>query len=483
MQSQTAPVRFWWLKRSLVALVVLLACLALIRWWWGAWVDRQVERQLAEWRAAGQPVTVADFAEPRIADADNAAVALREAHAAWRPSYLLDDIVLSERSRLPLSAAEIQLIESELKANSAAMAALRAARGRSGTAWHVISDPLEKLWASGIPVPDRRMFELAWAAALLAHSRGDDAAAVEHLLDILFAARAVGEQPFVVSSQAANGFRRLAYDGVCQIAPRLNAGKSLATPAQLAALMAAVRDEAVQARQLVRAFHGDRLLLMDADRRLAEQAIPLQTGFPYPNATLAQRAAGFVVLPRVRLTALRDARFLIAIADHVAREDWLAAYNASIAQPRPRDVSPFYPVAQAEHLTNLFSMSDVMEMQLRALADRRAAVTAVAVRLYALDHGGRLPARLDELVPRYLPAVPVDPYANPPQPLRYLPAHNPPLIYSVAQDGVDDLGQKGWRPERWSAFENWWPPAGRDSIYPLAPATQPSRTQTAPDEH
>ena len=44
-------------------------------------------------------------------------------------------------------------------------------------------------------------------------------------------------------------------------------------------------------------------------------------------------------------------------------------------------------------------------------ADGRLAATALALRLYAADHGGRYPGTLDELVPEYLPAVPLDPLA------------------------------------------------------------------------
>ena len=401
-------------------------------------------------------------------------MALCLADKAWQQSYLLSEAQYDGKLYLPLGTAEVQLIESQLKINSATMAGIRDARGRSGTAWHLMAASL-----------DSDAFVLARAAALLAHSRGDDAAAVEYLRDILFAATAVGEQPAVASSNAARNLRRLAYDGVCQIAPRLNAGTSPATAAQLASLMTDLQDEATQTRQLVRAMHGDRLWVLGTDRQLAEQMIPLDMGWPASNTNFVQRTTGFVVLPRVRLTALGDARFLTVVAGHIGRGDLRAAYNASTAHPRPRDVSLFYPVAQAEHLSNLFAVNSAMDMQLRVLTDRRAAVTVLAIRLYSLDHGSRRPAKLDELVPRYLPAVPIDPFAIPPQPLRYLPGNNPPLVYSLGQDSVDNLGQKGWRPKTWSTHDNWWPPTGRDSIYPLAPpapATRPSAPQAAPDQ-
>ncbi len=52
----------------------------------------------------------------------------------------------------------------------------------------------------------------------------------------------------------------------------------------------------------------------------------------------------------------------------------------------------------------------------QVLAARRAAALKLAARLYEAD-AGRLPAKLGELVPRYLPAVPADPFDG--RPFRY----------------------------------------------------------------
>ena len=48
-----------------------------------------------------------------------------------------------------------------------------------------------------------------------------------------------------------------------------------------------------------------------------------------------------------------------------------------------------------------------------ALTERRAAEMRLAVRLYQHDNAGRLPASAEALVPKYLPAVPADPFADP----------------------------------------------------------------------
>jgi hypothetical protein len=73
----------------------------------------------------------------------------------------------------------------------------------------------------------------------------------------------------------------------------------------------------------------------------------------------------------------------------------------------------------------------------RAEATELCARVAVAMTRYRLDHG-TLPARLDQLVPAYLDAIPVDPYDG--NPLRLTTADDSSIIYSIGPDGVDNGG-------------------------------------------
>ena len=62
----------------------------------------------------------------------------------------------------------------------------------------------------------------------------------------------------------------------------------------------------------------------------------------------------------------------------------------------------------------------VTRMHFTMVAKRRLTATAAAIRLYEIDHGRR-PDRLEDLVPTYLPAVPIDPWSLTEQTLRYKP--------------------------------------------------------------
>jgi hypothetical protein len=46
----------------------------------------------------------------------------------------------------------------------------------------------------------------------------------------------------------------------------------------------------------------------------------------------------------------------------------------------------------------------------RVIGERRATAVSLAMQLYRADHGGRWPTRIEELTPKYISAVPTDPF-------------------------------------------------------------------------
>lgn len=62
-------------------------------------------------------------------------------------------------------------------------------------------------------------------------------------------------------------------------------------------------------------------------------------------------------------------------------------------------------------------------------------VAELALHEHVLEHG-RAPDTLAELVPRYLPAIPIDPYSG--QPLVYRQRGDGYVLYSVGANGIDD---------------------------------------------
>jgi hypothetical protein len=83
-------------------------------------------------------------------------------------------------------------------------------------------------------------------------------------------------------------------------------------------------------------------------------------------------------------------------------------------------------------------MDEIALTWARGEALRRILATRLAVRAYSLQEG-HPPASLAALTPKYLPAVPQDPFA--PAPLVYRVTNGQPVLYSCGPDGDDDGGQ------------------------------------------
>jgi hypothetical protein len=74
----------------------------------------------------------------------------------------------------------------------------------------------------------------------------------------------------------------------------------------------------------------------------------------------------------------------------------------------------------------------------RSVARLRLLFTDLALRAFRQENSTG-PEILSDLVPRYLAAVPLDPFGT--GPLVYRPAPDGGLLYSIGPDGLDDGGQ------------------------------------------
>lgn len=80
----------------------------------------------------------------------------------------------------------------------------------------------------------------------------------------------------------------------------------------------------------------------------------------------------------------------------------------------------------------------IFQSRLRQQARVRLLICELAIHCYRLDHD-RLPDKLADLVPRYLDAVPTDPYNG--KPIIFRPVSAGPILYSVGPDRRDDSGK------------------------------------------
>jgi hypothetical protein len=87
----------------------------------------------------------------------------------------------------------------------------------------------------------------------------------------------------------------------------------------------------------------------------------------------------------------------------------------------------------------LEGLRNVLPRETEAITHVRLTTTTIAVERFRLENG-QLPENLNELVPQFLSAIPVDPFDG--QPLRYHRLAKGYVIYSVGSDGHDDGGRE-----------------------------------------
>lgn len=93
----------------------------------------------------------------------------------------------------------------------------------------------------------------------------------------------------------------------------------------------------------------------------------------------------------------------------------------------------------------LLGLGGMTSQEAERIAKLRLGITLLAVERYRAAKGGHLPSSLDELVPGYLPAVPIDPFDG--LPLRFLRMQKGYSLHSVGRDRKDD-GASRPRPIR-----------------------------------
>ena len=104
------------------------------------------------------------------------------------------------------------------------------------------------------------------------------------------------------------------------------------------------------------------------------------------------------------------------------------------------------PLGRVRHIFTALMMpaaNAAFQAGARIDASSQAADAAIAVELFRRKHG-KLPTKLDELVPEFLPQLPLDPFDG--QPLRFLVRDDEYVIYSIGADRVDNGGQKQPNP-------------------------------------
>ncbi len=412
--------RWRWWHVSIVLTAMFLAACGLV------WLfqSSELEERYAEMRAAGHPVTLEElndyYALPaRVEDNTELwleAVRLIEASSSDIDWFSLP--VFGDGADVPPSGepwAERELVVGYLNDYAEALVAIHKAVAGGGNV-RFPRDYREGYGASlNETMPLRECARLLVLEGVLRAYDSDLAGSVDSLRSIFTVGRTFGNDPLVVSFLV-----RVAVDGMAvEYAKQLFSTTEFPRE-DLTAFQADLR-ELDYTQGLRRAVVGDRAFTMSM----------------FDDLPMWEFDSDYPPFSRI-LAGSAKVRYLDLMRDVVAATEkpWPEALSASVAagnwQPNPMSLVD----GLVEEFDSSF-ISVCVQVGARATANTRSLDAAIAVELFRRDHGD-WPAALNDLVPQYLPAVPVDPFDG--KPLRYIVKEPGFVVYSVGEDLVDDQG-------------------------------------------
>lgn len=402
---------------------------------WSAAAGRGLADRVAALKAAGEPILPGDFATPPDGPDNGGTTLLAVGDAVY--AYQKQTQPATWEPYLPLRPEERAAIEKALADLAPQLAQFEQGRRKPRHDWDL--DLASPVLLKMLPATNgfRALANQLGDAALLAHEQGDDAAALRRVDDILFVARFADRHPSLVGHLVSIGCAALACDRLIEITPDLKIGAAAgaAAPQEVRAVIDRLLDDAAARDGLRHALRGERMMQLDAVQSiLAGAAIPAG---PSGRTTTYGPLTRYVVGPVFH----RNGKLMV---------DRMTALMPLVDEPDlPAVQAKLPPSHQRGKLLNVMadillpSIERVFVTHHRGGADRRLAATALAIRWYQLEHDGRRAATLEELVPKYLPAVPNDPLLRD-RPLGYLPDAPRPRLYSAGENGVDDKGSDAW---------------------------------------
>lgn len=442
-ETKPMPPRYWWLKRILATAGVLSIVVVCGHWLWGVAAERNLQKKIAQLRAAGQPVLPEDFEQPAVPDEENAAYYIEQACSALvlptKPGEMyVDDITDNPivLIRYPDVAARA------LARNKAALLLLVRADQTRVCNWRSLSGAPVR---GGIPLQwsgTRKLARLACAAAYSAHQQGSDAATIEALHQALRVGECTGQAGGLMGALVRGATDGLAARVVEYVAPELrvapgrsgNADSGGAPRGRVRNLIARLMDDQAASEAWRYAMQTERADALQKARLLCDGTTPVSSWSGNPPVPLLDSLARIVLYPRWRIQTAT------MLDEFASVSNWPEAQQRLGLTLNWGFQWPLDPVKTALHPFDTSIYGRAFAGHLGSVAKKRMAATVLAIRLYELDHDRR-PETLEELVPDYLTHLPIDPFAAGGRPLGYLPHADVPVVYSVGRDGVDDRGQ------------------------------------------
>ncbi len=419
--------RGWWIAAGVV---VFAAAIVAMLWLNG---QRRLQRKIEELHAKGFPITFEEIEQKRRLPegTPNAADLYQQAFGAYQELSEQDDIMLSPMNPVmlrepwePLSKEITTAIDRFLNNNQQTITLLAKAS--------IVKDCRFPVNYSTIPPLLPYLKETSKCRRLLFLS-GLYQIEVENKAGILKAMReqnglasALSQYPFLVDYST--------YYSVCReniLLVQISLNRTDLNKEFLMKLSGSFRS-GLLSPNLEAAYRNELPYLL---HHLNNPSLILQYGIPPQFKSPIWKLSSVIRSNIMECMDRLDEMVSICGSSSYARFQYIRSLKTKTGQSLLHDFSNMY----------VSSLIDSVERNLRFQAEMGATQVAIAIEQYRLDTG-KIPDRLEDLVPKYMEKVPIDPFDG--KPLRYKRLEKGYTIYSIGEDGKDDGGKKKDRGEK-----------------------------------
>jgi hypothetical protein len=444
------------LRRRYKILIALFLILAGGFIAWRMYANHEVETRLAAIRAAGYPVTPVELDAwyPQVPPEENAAIVLLEAFQYFvRQGRDMDNLPVCGDAMPPVRSQPMppemtSAIADYLELNKAALPLLH-----KGAALPQSRYPVDLSKGYDTLLPHLGMFrmgiKLLYLEALLNAEEGRSEAASEDIVSMLGVARSLEKEPLLISQLVRIACNVLAHNCLERLLNQMQfTDVELIRMSQ--AFEQAEKYDGLQ-RGLVGAVNS-RYDIYQHPKKIDMVVRNVQNPSPSSGLGLdwikdlirtAGRGGHSFLYRNSGFLQLDYCRYLEHGLANVEACKLPLPQRLKVANEINKKLKDRFPENRKNHFRAFIDVipnqSRVFLMDARGIAEIRNARVALAVERYRRATG-ELPLVLDELVPTYLAAVPIDPFDPAGRTVKYKTLEQGYCVYSVGEDEQDNGG-------------------------------------------
>jgi hypothetical protein len=418
--------------------LVAVGVLALVVWVWGSYsrAYHVVETEVARLKAAGEPITSREmhaYHQPPAGTSDTTHLWLAALDSFDEQKLHTDGKALpivGERSDAALTSGDLPAAEAFLAAYAPTIEATLVAASAEGECRFPVE--FEMGFSALLPNAQkmRTVSRLMVLRGRVAMAKGDAEQAVESVEAQFGASRALSHQLLLIEHLVRLATASVALREVESLVSGGDPPGVQLTGEQLARLQRHM-DALDFQHGLTESLIGERGMGYHTFHHMEQMAGSEFSGRPNPGEGSLTRPADCAIY-------LGFVREMVA----ASRESWPAALDAAKqTEIRLQQLAGSRnPLERYNAMVTLLVMpatAKSFEATGRNLALREAMLAAVAAERHRLAHG-KLPAKLTDVVPEFLPGVPTDPFDG--QPIHMADKGDALLFYSVGKDRKDGGG-------------------------------------------